>query len=275
MSKGPSRDPRRVLPDRCRRPVHLPRSLAQPAFGVVCGVPSERPGNERPFDYHGAFRKKWDGRRVNGPAPGQPLCGGVDVSEGTTPADEGKSPGQIVQVYTWRSALVKSLDCSTCKLVGLVLSLHMNEIGGSAFPSNRLLSEETSLGISTIREHLNDHLHALGWLRLVERGGTRSGTVRANAWQAVMPFDPRQLLADPRQQDGDPRQQTAPPPPAAGPQVVHGTTHEQTADLGLVCSVCGVAGFHGVYALADHQESKDCERAEGFIPAADLKVVGE
>lgn len=171
------------------------------------------------------------------------------------PADE--SPGQIVQVYTWRSALVKSLDCHTCKLVALVLSLHMNEMGGSAFPSNRTLADECSLGISTVREHLNGHLHAHGWLTLIERGGTKGGVNRANSWQALIPIDPRQMLADPRQQDAYPRQQTATPPPGAGSQVSIELDHEQNAGRSHRCSACGNA-LPTLDALCDHQE-KDCD----------------
>ena len=190
----------------------------------------------------------------------------------TAPPADDKSPGEIVQVYTWRSALVKSLDCSTCKLVGLVLSLYMNEMGGSAFPSNRTLADETSLGISTVREHLNSHLHAHGWLTLVERGGTKGGVTRANSWQAVIPNDPRQQLADPRQEDSYPRQQTAPPPPAAGPHLSIEQPIEHTGS-GVVCSACGET-FTTTDALCDHVES-DCPVLNGddFTSAADLKVV--
>jgi helix-turn-helix protein len=177
------------------------------------------------------------------------------MPDATTRPDDDKSPGQIAPLYTWRTALVKSLDCSTCKLVALVLSLHMNEIGGSAFPSNRLLAEETSLGISTVREHLNGHLHAHGWLTLIERGGTSTGVPRANSWQAVIPIDPRQLSAGPRQQDDHPRQQTAPPPPADRDPVVHGSIHEQTAGVVVKCTECGQS-FPSMDAMCDHQETE-------------------
>ena len=186
----------------------------------------------------------------------------------TTPDPERK----LAPVITWRTTLVTSIDCSTCKLVGLVLSLYMNEMGGSAFPSNQTLADETSLGISTVREHLNTHLHAHGWLTLVERGGTKGGVTRANSWQAVIPNDPRQQLADPRQQDSYPRQQTASPPPAAGPHLSIEQPIENTG-VGVVCSACGET-FTTTDALCDHVES-DCPvlNDDDFTPAADLKVV--
>ena len=49
---------------------------------------------------------------------------------------------KLAPVITWRTTLVTSVDCSTCKLVGLVLSLYMNERGGSAFPSITTLSDD-------------------------------------------------------------------------------------------------------------------------------------
>lgn len=183
-----------------------------------------------------------------------------------------QSPGEIAQLHSWRSALVETLDCSTCKLVGLVLSLYMNEMGGSAFPSNQKLAAKTSLGVSTVREHLNSHLHAHGWLTLIERGGTQGEVRRANSWQASIPNDPRQQLAPPASTRRDPRQQTASPPPAAGPHLSIEQPIEHTGS-GVVCSACSET-FTTTDALCDHVES-DCPVLNGddFTPAADLKVV--
>lgn len=178
-----------------------------------------------------------------------------------------QSPGEIAQLHSWRSALVETLDCSTCKLVGLVLSLYMNEMGGSAFPSNQKIAAKTSLGVSTVREHLNTHLHAHGWLTLIERGGTHGGTRRANSWQATIPNDPRQLLAPPASTRRDPRQQAASPPPAAGSHLSIEQPIEQNAAQ-RICVRCGEV-LDDLNAYMDHLEVCD----EEMTPAADLKVV--
>lgn len=168
----------------------------------------------------------------------------------------------LAPVITWRSTLVTSIDCQTCKLVALVLSLYMNERGGSAFPSNARLAEDCSLGISTVREHLNSHLHTQGWLTLIERGGTEGDTRKANEWQASTP---RQLLA------GSPPGKPLTPPPASGAQVVH--NHEvENAGVTRTCSKCRDDFTGTLDAYMDHlQECDD----QDFVPAVDLKVVGQ
>lgn len=167
----------------------------------------------------------------------------------------------LAPVITWRSLLVQGTDCSTCKLVGLALSLYMNERGGSAFPANAQLAADCSLGVSTVREHLNEHLHPQGWLVLIERGGLKGGHRRANEWQAATPPDAGGIGDGPRQQVPRPRQQTASTPPDAGPQVVQEIVQEVGA-VSLVCRECGTDGFESMLALQDHQEI-DCPALEG------------
>lgn len=178
-------------------------------------------------------------------------------------------PGTLAPVITWRSTLVTSVDCSTCKLVGLVLSLYMNERGGSAFPSNARLAEDCSLGVSTVREHLNTHLYAQGWLTLIERGGTEGQQRKANEWQASTP---RQLLAPPRQEP-------AGPPPADGATPASNwppsSPLNKSNEVGgrVPCSGCGDV-FATADDLCDHIES-DCPALndEDWTPADRLTVI--
>lgn len=99
-------------------------------------------------------------------------------------------PGQratLSPLFTWRGAICDSITLPpTARLVALVVSLHMNERGGSAFPGAALLSAETGLSERAVRDHLK-LLVQEGWLQLVERGGLRGERRRANAYQATIP----------------------------------------------------------------------------------------
>jgi hypothetical protein len=84
-------------------------------------------------------------------------------------------------LFTWRSAIVASEISSTCKVVALVLSLHMSELGDSCFPGQRRLAKECSLNRATIQRALAD-LEVSGWLFI-----TRSGNRSTNDYCAVIP----------------------------------------------------------------------------------------
>lgn len=176
---------------------------------------------------------------------------------------------RLKPVITWRSSLVEGSDCPTCKLVGLVLSLHMSERGTGAFPSNKTLAEECSLGVSTVREHLNTHLHKQGWLKLVERGGTAGGERRANEWQASTP-SPARGGGSPTGNGRDPRHDSAQSPPASGSQVVPGTDHVTNGEPKLQCPnpVCDQT-FPDIDSRDEHYEN--CVDPD-FIPAESLPV---
>lgn len=180
----------------------------------------------------------------------------------TTPDDEVER--NIAPLYTWRSALVTSVDCSTCKLVGLVLSLYMNERGGSAFPSIPRLAGDCSLSNSTVREHLNAHLHVQGWLTLIERGGKAGERRRANAWQATTPPGA----------GGVPHRETAPTPPGddptppgAGAHLVHELSKEPTQPQSFKCprAECPER-FDSIEERDDHYITCD----EDFVSAAEI-----
>lgn len=79
-------------------------------------------------------------------------------------------------LFTWRSAIVESDLPPVTRHVALTLSLHMNERGGSCFPSHPTLAAETGYHIDTVRTHLAK-LAADGWLvRVVNRRGSGRGT---------------------------------------------------------------------------------------------------
>ena len=93
---------------------------------------------------------------------------------------------KFAPLFTWRSAIVESGLPATTKLVALALSLHMNERGGSCYPSAARLAREISLNVSTVREH-RAYLELGGWLVCVERGGVKGETRRASAYEARIP----------------------------------------------------------------------------------------
>lgn len=177
------------------------------------------------------------------------------MAHGSRP-DPGKPNGRLAPVISWRTALIDGISCSTCKLVALALSLYMNERGGSAFPSVRTLAADCSLSESTIREHLNGHLHAQGWLVLVKRGGLKGEHRQANEWQASDPTGSWMGTDVPHREPSGPHRETASTPPGAGAQVVQELDHEVVGRHRLSCSGCGDP-FDTVNDLADHQET-DC-----------------
>jgi len=82
--------------------------------------------------------------------------------------------GSLSPLFTWRTAIVESKLSSSQKLTALVLSLHMNEVGGSAFPSHSRVMRFASLSRATVIRSLGV-LEEKGWLRR-EPGGGRSTT---------------------------------------------------------------------------------------------------
>jgi hypothetical protein len=89
-------------------------------------------------------------------------------------------------VYTWRAALTDSDLPPTTRHVALTLSIYMSEKGDSAFPGARRLAHDTGLSERAVRKQLGDLVQA-GWLEVVQRGGLRGETRRANAYRARIP----------------------------------------------------------------------------------------
>lgn len=87
------------------------------------------------------------------------------------------SGDQLSALFSWRGAIVESDLPPTTRHLALTLSLHMNERGGSCFPSISTLAHETGLNYHTVSRHLAI-LREHGWLRTeVRRRGEGRGTV--------------------------------------------------------------------------------------------------
>jgi hypothetical protein len=73
-------------------------------------------------------------------------------------------------LFTWRSVVASKHGPKSpiTRHVLLTLSLHMSERGDSCFPSTGLLTEETGLGLRTVKEHLALGAGA-GWIGKRER----------------------------------------------------------------------------------------------------------
>jgi DNA-binding transcriptional MocR family regulator len=104
------------------------------------------------------------------------------VAPATERARTAKTP-----LFRWRESLCASELSATRRLVALVLSMHMNAVGGSCFPGIATIARETGLGRRTVIRALQD-LQTSGYLTVVERGGTaRSGKPKSNSYQARVP----------------------------------------------------------------------------------------
>jgi len=103
-------------------------------------------------------------------------------------------------LFSWRGAICASGLAPATRHVALTLSLHMNELGGSAWPGPTLLAQETGLHVSTVKEKLAE-LERAGWLHCVERGGMKGAQRCPNRYEATFP-DP--VLLDVPVAVGDP-----------------------------------------------------------------------
>lgn len=85
-------------------------------------------------------------------------------------------------LFSWRSAICESDLAPTTRHVALTLSMHMNERGGSCFPSQETQASETGLAVKTVAEHLKILTEA-GWLakKVIRRGEGRGTRVEYSA----------------------------------------------------------------------------------------------
>lgn len=94
---------------------------------------------------------------------------------------------ELSPLFTWRSAIVDSGLPPTSRHVALTLSLHMNERGGSCFPSLETLTEETGLSKASVVTHLKV-LEDCGWLTKEKGGGRRKdGRGISSTYTATIP----------------------------------------------------------------------------------------
>lgn len=88
-------------------------------------------------------------------------------------------------LFTWRSAIAASELAPSHRLVALTLSLHMNERGGSAFPSRATLALETGLSPRSVSRILRS-LVGDGWLTVEVRFDAR-GRQTSSRYVAAVP----------------------------------------------------------------------------------------
>lgn len=99
--------------------------------------------------------------------------------------------GALSPLFTWRSALTCEASPlnSSQRLVGLVLSLHMNEVGASCFPGHDRLAHETGLHRVTVTRAVRD-LERRGFLRITARDRA-DGQFTTHDYEAVIPASVR------------------------------------------------------------------------------------
>lgn len=92
---------------------------------------------------------------------------------------------ELRPLFSWRSAITHSDLRSTVRHVALTLSLHMNEAGGSCFPSLATLGRESGLGEGAVRNALHE-LRESGYLH-VEEHYRKDGGQTSNTYEATTP----------------------------------------------------------------------------------------
>lgn len=90
-------------------------------------------------------------------------------------------------IVKWRKAVLgpDGPQSGTTRFVLLALGSHMNEQGGSCFPSTELLAKETRLSKRVVMRHIQFAV-AEGWLERTEEMGYGKGWARAD-YQATIP----------------------------------------------------------------------------------------
>lgn len=92
-----------------------------------------------------------------------------------------------MDLFCWRNAVANAEGPvnPTTRHVLLTLSLHMDEAGGSCFPSTRTVAERTGLSRRTVEKHLAA-AEAEGWIRRRRGAGDRQGWRRIE-YAAALP----------------------------------------------------------------------------------------
>lgn len=98
---------------------------------------------------------------------------------------EDKPLGRVSPLFSWRTAIARSELPSTTKLVALVLSLFMSELGDGCFPSYSTIAARCSLSRNATIRHVRA-LTKLGWLEKTKRR-RRDGESESNLYRALVP----------------------------------------------------------------------------------------
>jgi helix-turn-helix protein len=98
-----------------------------------------------------------------------------------------KEGGAPKFLFKWRSVIASEYGPSpTARHILLTLSLHMDELGGSCFPSIRTLMKKTGLSNRAICTHL-EKAEAAGWIKRSQRGKNFGKSWKGNEYQATLP----------------------------------------------------------------------------------------
>lgn len=166
--------------------------------------------------------------------------------------------GSLKPLFTWRSAVASEggPPRSTTRHVLLTLSLHMNEKGGSCFPSTRTLAEETGLSRRSVETHINLAV-ADGWLRkrLIGLKGQRWRRSEYEAtlptrWGTTFPTSEKGGVTD--DEGGEPRDQKVGNDVPTSSSVSSSRSSSEDFVEKPNCPVCGSA--------KEHHDRATCER---------------
>jgi hypothetical protein len=75
----------------------------------------------------------------------------------------------MARVWTWRNAILKSDLAATTKHVLMVISVHMNDMGGGCYPSTKTIARLASLSERSVCTHI-EIAELAGWLRVRRHG---------------------------------------------------------------------------------------------------------
>ena len=98
---------------------------------------------------------------------------GNDIDSGRT----------LPPLSSWRGRIIKSALPPVAKHVALTLSMHMNEVGSSCFPSLDTLADETSLSRRSVQRAIGE-LERWGWLAVSRP--SKQGRGVSNRYTAVI-----------------------------------------------------------------------------------------
>jgi DNA-binding transcriptional ArsR family regulator len=117
------------------------------------------------------------------------------VSKSTSKAQTSVKARDFRPLFTWRTCIASKHSGleSTTRHLALTISLHMNERGGSCFPSMDSMAEETGLHKATVIRHLRI-LEEAGWLSV--RRKKRPGRSDVNHYTALVPTAVVQLVSE-------------------------------------------------------------------------------
>lgn len=159
-------------------------------------------------------------------------------------------------LFTWRGAVCDSGLPPTCRHVLLTLSLHMNERGGSCFPSVARLCSETGLGRSTVIRQLQ-LARDNGWLVVNQSPGRTTNQYKAEVPPLDQPSRSRTVPQNDRPAAEPSHSETVPDQDLNRPAAEHQPSRSDTSTVpdrdpssSLVLHVSSSVGHQSTKAVA-------------------------